>query len=121
MRSEGLAFESFETDPHTEEHILDILTDFLDRATFAIIVVTADDETATGTIRARQNVIHEIGLFQGRLGFKKVAILKQNESEAFSNNDGLQHICFPKDNIKAAFYSFGETIKKAGIVRKDGK
>jgi hypothetical protein len=29
------------------------------------------DELASGKVQARMNVIHEAGLFQGRLGFKK--------------------------------------------------
>lgn len=118
LRDEGLPFESFESNNRTGEHIIDILKGFLDSSVFAIIVVTADDETAGGTIRARQNVIHEIGLFQGRLGFEKVAILKQNEAEEFSNNAGLQHIPFPKDNIRAAFHDLGQSLKKAGIKAK---
>lgn len=88
----------------------------LDRATFDIIIVTADDETAGGTLRGRQNVIHEIGLFQGRLGFEKVAILKQNEAEPFSNNDGLQHISFRRDEIQDTFYKLTEVLRREGII-----
>ena len=118
LRNEGLQCESFETDSRTGEHIIDILKGFLDRAAFAIIVVTADDETADGTIRARQNVIHEIGLFQGKLGFEKVALLKQDEAEPFSNNAGLQHISFPKDNIKSAFHDLRLLLRKVGIIER---
>gem|GEM_PF-1250614 len=115
LREENLPFESFQTNDRTGEHIIDILKGFLDNSSFAIIVVTAEDETANGTVRARQNVIHEIGLFQGRLGFDKVAILKQDEAEPFSNNDGLQHIPFPKGNIQASFHQLGLALKKAGL------
>lgn len=45
------------------------LSDMLDRAAFAFLVMTAEDEQADGKIRARENVVHEVGLFQGRLGF----------------------------------------------------
>jgi len=40
--------------------------------------MTAEDATSEGNIRVRQNVIHEAGLFQWRLGFDKFIILKQS-------------------------------------------
>jgi predicted nucleotide-binding protein len=118
LRDEGLPFKSFESDSHAGEHIIEVLNSFLDEATFAIMVVTADDETASGSIRARQNVVHEIGLFQGRLGFKNVAILKETDIEDFSNNAGLQHISFPKDEIHAAFHKLSLKLKSAGLIGK---
>jgi predicted nucleotide-binding protein len=43
----------------------------LDQARFAFLVMTAEDEQADGNHHARMNVIHEVGLFQGRLGFER--------------------------------------------------
>jgi predicted nucleotide-binding protein len=43
----------------------------LDQASFAFLVMTAEDEQADGDHHARMNVIHEVGLFQGRLGFNR--------------------------------------------------
>ena len=116
LRKEGIASEAFESDIRTSEHIIDILKSMLDRAIFAIIVVTAEDETKVGTTRARQNVIHEIGLFQGRLGFNKVAILKQDGTEDFSNIHGLQYIPFYGNKVEDTFYQLRETLKKAGVM-----
>jgi predicted nucleotide-binding protein len=115
LREEGYPNIAFETESRTSEHIVDILKGFLDKATFAIIVVTAEDETATGTTRARQNVIHEIGLFQGRLGFDKVVILKQEDAEPFSNSDGLQYIGFRGNAIDQTFHKLGKALQKASI------
>ena len=50
--------------------ITDRLEQMLDDACFAFIVLTAEDEHLDGSQHARENVIHEVGLFQGRLGFK---------------------------------------------------
>jgi predicted nucleotide-binding protein len=78
--------------------------------------MTAEDETADGKSRARQNVIHEAGLFQGRLGFDKVIILKQDGIEEFSNIAGLQYIPFSKDNIEQSFYELQRKFKKLGLI-----
>ncbi|WP_052266116.1 TIR domain-containing protein [Pedobacter kyungheensis] len=106
----------FEDESRTGETIVDVLTQFLEHSSFAILIMTAEDETAGGTIRARQNVIHEAGLFQGRLGFENVIILKQNQVEEFSNIAGLQYIPFDGDNIEQTFYELQRTLKKVGLI-----
>jgi Predicted nucleotide-binding protein containing TIR-like domain len=47
--------------------------------------MTAEDEKPYGKLRARLNVIHEAGLFQGRLGFNKAIVLLEDGCEEFSN------------------------------------
>jgi predicted nucleotide-binding protein len=106
----------FEDESRTGETIINILDDFLNNSSFAILIMTAEDETAEGTSRARQNVIHEAGLFQGRLGFDKVIILKQDGVEEFSNVAGLQYIPFSGDNIEQSFYEIQRKFKKLGLI-----
>ncbi|MBF0552474.1 MAG: nucleotide-binding protein [Deltaproteobacteria bacterium] len=106
----------FESESRVGESVVPILEKMLDEATFAVIVMTAEDETETGGWRARQNVIHEVGLFQGRLGFSKVAILMQNGVERFSNIDGLQYIPFDGDKIDHAFDKLRQTLKREKII-----
>jgi predicted nucleotide-binding protein len=65
--------------------------------------MTGEDVTWEGGVRARQNVIHEIGLFQGRLGFSRGIMLCEDEIEEFSNLHGVVQIKFAKGNIKLAF------------------
>ena len=69
--------------------------------------MTGEDETPDGKFRARQNVIHEIGLFQGRLGFNKAIVLLEEGTEEFSNIHGIEQIRFTKGKIKE---TFGETL-----------
>jgi predicted nucleotide-binding protein len=107
----------FEDESRTGETIINILEEFLDKASFAILIMTAEDETADGKSRARQNVIHEAGLFQGRLGFDKVIILKQDGLEEFSNISGIQYIPFSNDNIEQSFYELQRTFKKFGMIK----
>jgi predicted nucleotide-binding protein len=54
----------------------------------------------------RMNVIHEAGLFQGRLGFTRAIVMLEEGCEEFSNIEGLGQIRFPNNNIKAAFHDF---------------
>jgi predicted nucleotide-binding protein len=61
-------------------------------AAFAILVHTAEDEQVDGQLRARQNVVHETGLFQGRLGFSRTIIVRQQGCETFSNLTGLKEL-----------------------------
>ncbi|MBL0273600.1 MAG: nucleotide-binding protein [Chitinophagaceae bacterium] len=101
----------------TSESIVNILAEFLDKSSIAILILTAEDESAEGKLRARQNVVHEAGLFQGRLGFDKVIILKQEGVEEFTNIAGLQYIPFSSDNIEQCFYELQRKLKKIGMTK----
>jgi predicted nucleotide-binding protein len=79
-------------------------------------VLTAEDETVEGLKRARQNVVHEAGLFQGRLGFKKAVVLRQVGLEDFSNVAGLQYIGFSGDMIEQTFYELQRVLKREGML-----
>ena len=113
----NLKILSYESESRTSETIINILDDFLNKASYAILILTAEDETSDGGIRARQNVIHEAGLFQGRLGFNQVVLLKQDKTEDFTNIDGLQYISFNGDKIEQTFYELDRTLKKLKIIK----
>jgi predicted nucleotide-binding protein len=67
-------------------------------------------------LHARLNVIHEAGLFQGRLGFKKAIILLEDGCEEFSNIHGLGQIRFPKGNINPKFEKIRAVLEREGLV-----
>lgn len=92
------------------------LSEMLDAAAFALIVMTAEDEQADGLKRARMNVIHEVGLFQGRLGFGRAIVLLEENCEEFSNIQGLGQIRFPTGNIAAAFEDVRAVMEREGLV-----
>ncbi len=58
----------------------------------AILVFTAEDETANGVKRARQNVIHEAGLFRSKLSSDQTIILREKGVEIPSNLAGIEYI-----------------------------
>ena len=107
----------YEKESHVGESIINVLSDMLNVSSFAVLIFTAEDEAVDGTIRARQNVIHEAGLFQGRIGFDKVIILKQEEVDGFTNIAGLQHIPFTGENIEQTFYDLTRKLKKEGMIK----
>ena len=95
------------------------LSEMMDAAAIAFIVLTAEDELKDGTEQARMNVIHEVGLFQGRLGFSKAIVLLEDGCAEFSNIQGLGQIRFPKDNIKAAFEEIRRVLEREGLIEEE--
>jgi predicted nucleotide-binding protein len=112
----GLDTITYESESHVGESIIPILEKMLDRATFAVLVLTAEDETSEGLKRARQNVVHEAGLFQGRLGFKRAVVIRQEGLEDFTNVAGLQYISFNGDRIEDIFYELQRVLKREGML-----
>lgn len=92
------------------------LSQMLDEAAIAFLIMTAEDEQADGKQHARQNVIHEAGLFQGRLGFERAIILLEEGCEEFSNVQGLGQIRFPKENVSAIFEDIRRVLEREGLI-----
>jgi len=62
-----------------------------------------------------QNVIHEIGLFQGHLGFGRAVVLLEEGCEEFSNIHGLGQLRFPRGNIAASFEDVRRALEREGL------
>jgi predicted nucleotide-binding protein len=112
----GLKTTNFESESRAGESIVAILEKMLSEAGFAVLILTAEDETESGSRRARQNVVHEAGLFQGKLGFNKAILLVQEGLEEFSNVAGLQHISFSGGRIDQTFYEVQRVLKREGVI-----
>lgn len=78
--------------------------------------MTAEDEQADFKLHARMNVIHEVGLFQGKLGLKKAIILLEEGCEKFSNLHGIVEIRFPKGDIRATFEEIRGVLEREGML-----
>lgn len=92
------------------------LADMLEAAAVAFMIMTAEDETAEGAMHARMNVIHEVGLFQGRLGFTKAIVVLEEGCAEFSNIQGLGQIRFPAGNIGACFEEIRLVLEREGLL-----
>lgn len=108
----GLEVISFESEPHAGESIVPVLESMLAKATFAVLVLTGEDKTIRGSKRARQNVVHEAGLFQGVLGFPRAILLVQKGLEEFSNVHGLQCISFEGAQIASTFPELRRVLRR---------
>ncbi|MGE0251555.1 MAG: TIR domain-containing protein [Dongiaceae bacterium] len=104
--------EAYETGTRAGHTIRDILDEMASKSSIAFLVLTAEDEQPNGKSRARQNVIHEIGLFQGKLGFSRAIVLLEADVEKFSNLEGIQQIRFSKGNIRETYGDVLATIKR---------
>ena len=92
------------------------LNEMLEAADFAFLVLTGEDEQTTGKLNPRLNVVHEAGLFQGKLGFEKAIILREEGCEDFSNVHGLGEGRFPKGKITAEFEEVRRVLEREGVI-----
>jgi predicted nucleotide-binding protein len=112
----GLVTDAFESEVSVGRTTHTRIHDMLESANFAFLVMTAEDLHSDNKHHARENVIHEIGLFQGKLGPEKAIILLEEECEEFGNIIGLTQIRFPKGNIKAKFLEIHDVLQKHKLI-----
>jgi len=103
---------AYEVGPRAGTSVKDVLEEMLESSSFALLVLTGEDIHNDGTVHARENVIHEIGLFQGCLGFKRAIVLLEDGVEEFSNILGINQIRFGKGNIRECFGDVVATIRR---------
>lgn len=111
-----LECDEFNAEPVAGVSNTDRLKEMLDNSAIAFLVMAAEDEMGDGKKQARMNVIHEVGLFQGRLGFKKAIVLLEDGCEEFSNIAGLGQIRFPVGKIDAAFEEIRRVLEREGLI-----
>ena len=111
-----LEWDEFNRDSVAGLTIAQRLAALLSDAKFAFLIMTAEDEHADATKHARENVIHEIGLFQGRLGQTHAIVLLEEGCQIFSNIHGLTYISFPPGRISATFEEIRMVLEREGII-----
>ena len=97
-------------EPNRGRTVLQKLDEESDRCSYAVVVMTGDDRVQDGTSRARENVMHEIGYFQGKFGLANVCLLHEEGVSIPSNIHGLVYIPFPRDMVRAAFGALGREL-----------
>lgn len=76
----------------------------------AVIVMTGDD-VFEDVVRARENVIHEIGYFQAEYGLENVVLLHELGVNIPSNFHGVVYIPFPKNTVEATYGPLARELK----------
>lgn len=100
-----------------------IIQKFQDEAAdvgFAVVLLTPDDAMPNGQMRARQNVIIELGFFLGRLGHDRVAATVKDQVETPSDFDGVVYIPYGGDwkrQIATELQAAGYTIDWNMVMR----
>lgn len=97
-------------EPSIGRTVLQKLNDEANRCGYAVIVMTGDDIVGDQK-RARENVMHEIGFFQGKYGLQNVTLLHEEGVNIPSNIHGLVYIPFPKDTLEATFGALFRELK----------
>ena len=92
------------------------LSGCLERCSFAACVLTARDQMSHGAGRAGQHIIHQAGLFHGRHGFGRVAMLVEEGCELFSNVGGLLRLDFPRGEIDTTFWRLRRMLSREGLL-----
>ncbi len=103
---------AYEIGPRAGLSVKEVLKDMLTKSSMAFLVLTGEDTHADGEVHARENVIHELGLFQGRLGFNNAIALLEDGVKEFSNILGINQIRFGKKRIRETFGDVVATIKR---------
>lgn len=111
----GLACDEFNLEPAAGISTTARLEAMLAEAGFAFVIMTAEEEHVDGKVYARPNVIHESGLFQGKLGTRKAIVLLEEGCSDFSNISGLTQIRFPHDDLRPALEEIRRVLEREGL------
>lgn len=95
--------------------VIEKLDDASHSCCYAVVVMTGDDKDESGTSRVRENVMHEIGFFQGRYGVNNVCLIYENGTSVPSNLSGIVYLPYDKGDIKSTFLDLLKEIKVLNI------
>jgi len=108
----GFKVVAYESGPRAGSGIKEVLESMVKESSFALLVLTGEDIKNEGELHARENVIHELGLFQGAFSFTKAIALVEEGVELFSNIVGVNQIRFSGGHIRETFGDVLATIKR---------
>lgn len=90
-------------EPNLGQTLIEKLVANAGRCDSAVIVMTGDD-LAEDEARVRENVMHEIGYFQGCYGRRAVVLIHEDGVNVPSNLGGIVYVPFPKGSIETVFH-----------------
>ena len=112
----GLEYEEFNRISPAGKTNKERLKEMLEVCGMAFLIMTGEDEQADGSFSARDNVIHEAGLFQGKIDFERAIVLLEEGCQEFSNIEGLGQIRFSKGKIEETFGGIIKVLQRESIM-----
>jgi len=112
----GLESTEFEREATAGMTITERLEAMLEEACFAFLVLTAEDSHGDGKLHARENVVHEVGLCQGRFGRRRAIVLIEDTCVEFSNISGLVQIRFSSGGLLAKSEEIRRILERERII-----
>jgi len=94
--------------------IVEKLEYYAETCAFAIVLMTPDDLTGSG-VRARQNVVLELGWFMAHLGRERVLLLFAGDVEIPSDIFGIVYLQF-KDSVREVEGRIQQRLRGAGMI-----
>jgi predicted nucleotide-binding protein len=110
-RDQGLPTIELAQEPSLGMTVIEKLIANAGRCDSAVIVMTGDDIDVNGQARARENVMHEIGFFQGSYGRDRVCLLHEDGVSIPTNLSGVVYIPFPRGAVSAGFHVLARELK----------
>ena len=114
-KDEGIDTLELAQQPNLGRTILQKLDEESSKCSYAVIVMTGDDQISENERRTRENVMHEIGFFQGKFGLSNVCLLYEEGTNIPSNIHGLAYIPFPKDSIESTFGALSRELRATKV------
>ena len=87
----------------------------LSNVSLAVVILSPDDETLDNKLRARQNVIFELGMLMSKLGRNRILILSKSNIEYPSDIMGSIYINYG-DDIESSFENLRRELKHQGLI-----
>lgn len=111
----GIPVEAFERQERAGQFTGEAVRAMIGGCDVAVVIMTAEDEMADGTKRARENVVHELGVSQGMLGIQNTIILLEDGTSEPSNIHGVTQIRFAAGDVLGV----EDRIVEALLARRD--
>jgi sugar/nucleoside kinase (ribokinase family) len=104
----GLVAQELDSRDVEDGNLADVMSAQLGRCSFAVCLL---DE------HAGPESVHQAGIFQGRYGFGRVALMAERGYSGFSNVAGLIRLDFPHGHIDTTFFELERMLRREGLLR----
>jgi predicted nucleotide-binding protein len=112
----ALDIAEFDREPAAGLTVTERLETMLAQSCFAFLVMTPEDSHPDGTMHPRLNVVHELGLCQGKLGRERAIVLMEEPCRDFSNIAGLVQVRFTAGHLATEFERIRQILERESII-----